>query len=186
MKYVIVHAVVIAALLATASAQAQTVPQYLLTYNAADGSLTIDTFGNPLYNYVIDGTGELGTDDGFIEANHILIPDAPGPELSSFTSTDDELSQSDFNGWFGLGPQNLGDVLPAGLSESQFRQLINPLLLPTTAFPVEGTFYVRELGTLGDPDFFYPFDIVYNVPEPSSIVIFGIGAAMLAQRRRRR
>lgn len=150
-------------------------PTYKLTYNAIDGSITLDTYGETLYNYIIITTGSLLEDDGFIEANHILIPDAPGPQLQSATSSDDELSQSDFNGWFGLGPQNLGNVLPAGLSETTFYALIDPLQ----------TKYVRQLGTNGFPDFFYNFEIVYNVPEPGSIALFGAGLALLMKRPRR-
>lgn len=175
MKCYICPALAMVAAFAAAPLTAQTEPTYTLTYDAADGSLTIDTFGDPLYNYIIDGTGVFANNDGFLESNHRLIPDAPGPENNSFTSSDDELSQSDFNGWFGLGPQDLGNVLPAGLTEGEFNALIDPA----------ETKYVRALGTLGNPDFFYNFEIVYNVPEPGSIVLLGLGAALLAQRRRR-
>lgn len=170
-----------ATLLATTSAQAEIIvipPQYTLTYNAADGSLVIDTFDGSLFTYSIKSTGDLGGDDGFIELNHILLSDSVGIEgPPANTSLDDELSQSDFDGWSNLGQFDLGEVLPAGLNQLQFNATLDS--------SIQNTFYVDQLGTNGQPESFNSFDIVYNVPEPGSIIIFGIGTAMLAQRRRR-
>ncbi|MBX2850317.1 MAG: PEP-CTERM sorting domain-containing protein [Phycisphaeraceae bacterium] len=175
MKFYAATAVALATLFCAASARANLAPQYTLTYNAADGSLTLDPLGDSLYTYVIVSTGALGGNDGFLEANHLLIP---ASAAGTFTTSDDEISQTDFNGWFGLGPQNLGNVLPAGLSQQQFIASIDN----------ENTEYVRQPGQGLDPpnpDFKYRLDFVYNVPEPSSILLLGIGTALLAQRRRR-
>lgn len=178
MKFYAAPALVLAGLFCAHGVQAQLGPQYTLTYNAADGSLTIDTLGNPLFTYSVKSTGAFGGDDGFIEANHDLLPDAPGGASSAVgTSTDDELSQSDFDGWQGLPPYNLGDVLPVGLDESEFNAVLDS--------SIQNTFYVDQLGTLNNPQTFKSFEIIYNVPEPSSIVLLGIGTALLAQRRRR-
>jgi len=168
----------LAALLLATSAQALTIlPNYTLSYDPADGSLTINSFGGPLYTYSVKTTGELAVDDGFLEGNHLLLPDAPGGLTSpANTTSDDELSQSDFDGWTGLSPFSLGPVLPAGLNESEFNALID--------LSTQNTFYVDELGTLGNPKTFKPFDIVF-VPEPTSFVLLGIGGALLLQRRRR-
>ena len=182
MKYYTAPALALALLLTAMNTRADVViPQYTLTYNAADGSLVIDTFDGPLFTYSVKSTGVFGGDDGFIEANHVpmLLPDAPGVEgPPANTSSDDELSQSDFDGWNNLGQFSLGKVLPKNLDESQFNAILDSL--------IENTFYVDQLGTNGQPENFNSFDIVYNVPEPGSIIIFGIGAALLAQRRRDR
>lgn len=156
-------------------------PQYTLTYNATDGSLVIDTFDGSLFTYSVKSLGLPGGDDGFIEANHVpmLLPDAPGVEgAPANTSSDDELSQSDFDGWSNLGQIDLGEVLPAGLDESQLNSILDS--------SIQNTFYVDQLGSSGQPESFNSFDIIYNVPEPGSIILLGIGAAMLAQRRRAR
>ena len=178
MKFYAAPAVALAGLLCAPGALAVISPQYTLTYNAADGSLTVDTFGGPLFTYSVKSSGVFGGDDGFIEANHILLPNAPGGLSSpANTSTDDELSQSDFDGWQGLSPFSLGNVLPAGLDSSQFNSALDA--------SVQNTFYVDQLGTINNPQVFNSFEIIYNVPEPSSIVLLGIGTALLAQRRRR-
>lgn len=65
-------------LLMAANAHAQDTAPYTLTYNAADGSLTIDALENPLYTYSVKSTGVFHGEDGSIEANHTLLPDAPG------------------------------------------------------------------------------------------------------------
>lgn len=179
MKCLTTLAFAAALLFTTASTQALLiVPNYTLTYDPADGSLTIDPLGDPLFTYSVKTLTAPGGDDGFIEGNHVLLPDAPGGLTSpANTSTDDELSQSDFDGWTGLGPFSLGNVLPSGLTESQ----LNSLLDTST----QNTFYVDALGALNDPGTFKSFDVVF-VPEPGSFVIFSIGAALLAQRRRKR
>lgn len=175
--------VMTAAALLSISAQAQAlliVSNYTLTYDAADGSLTIDPLGQPLYTYSIKTLGSLGGDDGFIEANHIPLPDDPGVFGTAVsTSTDDELSQSDFDQWTGLSPFNLGNVLPAGLTEAQFNSILDT--------SPQNTFYIDSLGSGQNQQNSYmsAFNVVF-VPEPSSLVIIGLGAAMLAQRRRKR
>ena len=166
----------LACLCMAAGAHAQ---PYTLTYNAADGSLSIDTLGNPLFTYSVKSTGVLGGDDGFIETNHTLLPDAPGgSNTPANTSTDDELSQSDSDGWLSQPPFSLGNVLPSGLDETQFLNELDT--------SIQNTFYVDEFGSLNDPQTFKAFEIVYNVPEPSSILLLGVGAVLLAQRRRKR
>ena len=172
MKYMIAPALLCLTLAATDARAEIAVSSYSLTYNAADGSLTLDTFGGPLFEYVILSTGTGGVDDGFIEANHVLIPFPTVDILNQSTSLDDELSQSTFDGWSGLGPQNLGNVLAPGLSESAFNAKID----------AANSQYVTALGN----QTFFLFDINYEVPEPGSIVILGIGTALLAQRRRNR
>lgn len=181
MKSTLAPAFATALLLAATSASALVVPppQYTLTYNAADGSLVIDTFDAPLFTYSVKSLGASGDDDGFIELNHDLLPNADGgvDDLPfSFTSEDDELSQSDVDGWDNLGQFSLGEVLQSGLDESEFNAILDS--------SVQNTFYVDQLGAINDPESYKAFDIVYNVPEPGSIVIFGIGAALLVQRRR--
>lgn len=178
MKHVLTLGTTLAALLLAASAQATIIlPSYTLSYDPADGSLTIDTYGGVLYTYSVKTTGDLAIDDGFIEGNHLLLGDAPGGLTSpANTTSDDELSQSDFDGWTGLSAFSLGPVLPAGLSESEFNALID--------LSTQNTFYVDELGTLGNPKTFKPFNVVF-VPEPTSFVLLGIGGALLLQRRRR-
>ncbi|MGB0768031.1 MAG: PEP-CTERM sorting domain-containing protein [Phycisphaeraceae bacterium] len=165
-----------AALLFSTAATAQiAVPAtYELRYNPEDGSLSIATFDGPLYTYSIKTTGDPSLDDGFVEENHILLPDAPGGlEDPRNNSEDDELSQSDFDAWNGLGAFSLGQVLPSGLTESEFNAIVD--------MDSASTFYVDELGAGA----FKEFDIVF-VPEPTSLVLLGIGVAMLAQRRRGR
>ena len=175
MKFYAAPAVAMAILFCATGAQAQ---PYTLSYNAADGSLTIDTLGNPLFTYSVKSSGAFGGDDGFIEANHVLLPDAPGGASGPLnTSTDDELSQSDFDGWQGLAPFSLGNVLPTGLDQTEFDAALDA--------SIQNTFYVDQLGTLNNPQTFKSFDIIYNVPEPSSIVLLGLGTALLVQRRRR-
>ena len=182
MKYHTTLALALTLLLAAMNTQAEVVvPTYNLLYDAADGSLAIDPLGNPLFSYSIKTTGAPGGDDGFIEGNHLLLPDALGSLTSpANTSTDDELSQSDFDGWVGLFPYNLGNVLPSGLNETQLNSILD-----TSA---QNTFYVRALGTgfaEEERGFKNSFNIVF-VPEPGSIVIFGLGTVLLAQRRRDR
>lgn len=177
MKFYAAPAVALASLFCVAGTQAQLALSYTLTYNAADGSLTVDTLGGPLYTYSVKTTGTLGGNDGFIEANHILLPNAPGAFSPTNTSTDDELSQSDFDGWQSLSPFSIGNVLPAGLDQTQFNAILDS--------SIQNTFYVDAPGTLNNPETFKSFEIVYNVPEPSSIVLLGLGAALLSQRRRR-
>eukprot|EP00752_Nemacystus_decipiens_P015059 g13415.t1 len=132
------HAIGLSCLLAATSAQANTTPSYTLTYDAADGSLTIDPLGEPLLTYSIKTLGAMGGDDGFIEGNHLLLPDAPGALGGPVnSSTDDELSQSDFDSWTGLGPFSLGNVLPVGLTQSQFDSILDS--------STQNTFYVDAL-----------------------------------------
>lgn len=173
-----------AAALLYASSQAQAlliVSNFTLTYDAADGSLTIDPLGQPLYTYSIKTLGTLGGDDGFIESNHIPLPDGPGIFGTPVsTSTDDELSQSDFDQWTDLGPFNLGNVLPAGLTEAQLNSILD------TA--PQNTFYIDSLGSSGQNQqnsHMNAFNVVF-VPEPGSLVLIAVGGAMLAQRRRKR
>lgn len=183
MKYMIAPAVLCLMLAATdAQGQITVFPgSYTLTYNAADGSLTLDTFGGDLYQYVIRGTGSDGVDDGFIEGNFNPIAFPVPVDVGSMTTTeDDELSQATLNPWTGLGPQNLGNVLQPGLSESEFNAKIN-----TDASDPQNVTYSHYAIELGSQEFFL-FDINYEVPEPGSIVLLGIGTALLAQRRRDR
>lgn len=147
-------------------------PQYTLTYDPTDGSLTIDTFGNVLYTYQVVGLGAPSVDDGFIETNHVLLGNAPGsfgPPAN--TSSDDNLSQSDFDGWTGLGPFSIGNVLPPNLNESQFFALVDN--------NIANTHYVDEIGGQVKK----AFDITF-VPEPTSLVLLAVGGAIICRRRR--
>ncbi|MEO0475531.1 MAG: PEP-CTERM sorting domain-containing protein [Planctomycetota bacterium] len=179
MKPAVCLVLLVACALLSFGMQAQPVTPYTLTYNAADGTLVIDTLGNPLYTYSVKSSGAFGGNDGFFEANHALLPDAPGgTNTPANTSTDDELSQSDSDGWLNQPPFSLGSVLSAGLNEAQFLNELDT--------SIQNTFYVDELGTLNNPQTFKAFDIVYNVPEPSSMLLLGLGGVLLVQQRRTR
>lgn len=150
-------------------------PAYELTYNAADGSLEINTFGNDLFVYNIKTTGDPLIDDGFLEENHTPVPGNVGfggNALLFFTSVDDEISDNNRDGWSALPATSLGNVLPAGLTKPELDALL------------ESATYVNAFGVDGQPEVFYDFNVVY-VPEPTSFVLIGLGMLIILQRRRR-
>lgn len=145
--------------------------QYELIYDAETGELRIDTLGGPLYAYILQGPGDLLEEDGFIQEAHTILPEPSDTSLYATTSTDDELSESSFDGWTGLPQTSLGFVLDPGLSPAQLNSQL------------ETAVYVDQFGSLGDPSALLDFNIVY-IPEPTSLVIMGLGAAMIVRRRR--
>ncbi|MFN3166098.1 MAG: PEP-CTERM sorting domain-containing protein [Phycisphaeraceae bacterium] len=148
----------VAALLAAGGAHGQ----YDLTYNAADGSLTIDTMGGTIINYVLELETPL-----FLETPVASDRLNHTPILGGFaTSLPNILSESDpFNPVSGVLP--LGTVLPTGLTEAEYLGLVF----------VEDL-YVAGLGTPRTS-----FNRVY-VPEPTSLAILGLGGLLVTRRRR--
>lgn len=144
---------------------------YVLMYDDLTGEMKIDTQGGALYVYSVIGPGDFSVDDGFIQENHDLLPAPTGALPSAVTSLDDELSESNFNGWIDLPETSIGEVLPAGLTRSELQDQISVAR------------YVDELGELGNPKAFQDFQVIF-VPEPTSLLLLGGGVMLLARRRR--
>jgi len=128
-----------------------------LIYNAADGSLTIDTSES--------STGEIAgyvlqSDGAFQPGNFNAIL------AGTKTATDSELSEANPFGAVS-GVLNLGQVLTDGLTEAQLQDTL------TAAF---------YTGGLGVPE--EDFDIVF-IPEPASLTLMALGGWLVLGRRRR-
>ncbi|MFN3165546.1 MAG: sulfatase [Phycisphaeraceae bacterium] len=97
-----------------------------LVYAAQSGELTIDTDGNDLHGYVIDGSG-------FLEENHTPIL------AGTLTAIDTELAEASLTPVSGL--LSLGNVLPANMSRAQMLAAIGP--------------NARYVGDLGTPQVYF-------------------------------
>lgn len=128
--------------------------EYILSYNAIDGSLTINATGD-LSGYSIDNSG-----NNFIAAGHtpptpLIELDSTGNSLSAIAFTTSVASSGNYN---------IGSVLPSNLTETQFNSAIS------------GVYGIAAFGSINTE-----FEMEY-VPEPSSMALLGIGALLLIHR----
>jgi len=112
-------------------------PSFGLIYDSATGELVIETLGETMINYVIEGSG-------FIEENHTRLLSGVGSSL------DWNLSES------GLTPVSgrlsLGEVLPANLSPEQFAAIFTRLTYVSGLGEPIGEFALGYLFLPGDTD----------------------------------
>ena len=111
--------------------------RYGLIYDSATGELIIETLGNPMINYVLEG-------EGFIEENHTRLFTGVG---SSF---DQALSESSLIAV--AGRLSLGDVLPRYLSPQAFADFFSKLDYVTALGTPKQNFALGYLYTPGDVD----------------------------------
>jgi hypothetical protein len=109
-----------------------------LIYDSATGELILETLGQTLINYVIEGAG-------FIEENHVrLLVDGLGSSL------DTTLSESSFNPV--AGRLSLGEVMPAHLTPDQFADFFTRLTYVSALGTPVTEFALGYLYTPGDTD----------------------------------
>lgn len=153
---------------------------YTLTYDASDGSLTIDTQGGQLGGYVLEldedvFVGPFVTTDPpanpinlTVNAHQIPIFDSQPTSRTGFSWYLSEVlqpSQPPKSGVF-----NIGQVAQRGLTEQEYYQYF------------ENTNTRWQYITGQDSD---NFDLIYHVPEPTSIALLGIATLLSARRRSR-
>ncbi len=87
-------------------------PNFDLIYEPSDGSVWFDTNGGRMINYVLQGGPYIGSN----HVSAIIPPTFPAP----YGSTTHQLGSSFLAASFLPDPVNIGNVLPAGLTESDF------------------------------------------------------------------
>ena len=110
---------------------------YGLIYDSATGELVIETLGNPLINYVLEG-------QGFIEENHTFVLNGLG------SSYDHTLSESSLMA--ADGRLSLGNVLPAHLSPQDFANFFTKLDYVSALGTPKQNFDLGYLYVPGDVD----------------------------------
>lgn len=164
------------ATLALAASLSQTgvyADNYDLVYDYTDGSLTVVTTGG-MYYYNLESS-----QSPFLSANHQLFASiqeiAPGLFVRTgyFISDPDHLydamnvdtARSGYT--IPPGVYNIGNVLPANLTEQEFNNLFD-----------RSAVYVPRIDDRGEV-----FDFVY-VPEPTALAVMSIGGLMAFRRRK--
>ncbi len=122
-------------------------------------------------NPIFDVNSRIPGPDAAMTPGTIAVEEvAPGVFFATGTVTNETGFQAESNSnrvSNGAQLHNLGNILPAGLSEQQWNDLLD----------VNRT-YVRNLGTDQQQ-----FDLVY-IPEPTSLALLGLGGLLVARRRR--
>ncbi len=107
--------------------------RFAVFYDAETGELTIDTLGQMLINYVLEGSG-------FIEENHTLVM-----PFGTHGSVDFQIAESSLLG--NSGVLSIGNVLPAGLTPEELAAFftrmtyVSKLGTPVTTFEL-GYYYI--------------------------------------------